>query len=133
MARAQASARGWRRLELVLLVFPVGAVLLAADEIGNRAPGERAGAWAWFLVMSAIGIFAGAWSGGRSWLGEVDAATRRSGTMLATFTALIGVVAFSFIGGLPKVVAMGVASGFLLAWVVVRAYRAAGHRPARSR
>jgi hypothetical protein len=131
MARAQ-STRGWRPLELLLLLFPAGAVLMAADEIGNWAPGERAGAWAWFVAISAVGVVAGAWSGARSPL-EVDAATRRLGTMLATFTALIGVVVFSFVGGLPRVVVMGVASGFLLAWVVVRAYRAAGHRPARSR
>lgn len=133
MARTQRSTRGWRPWELILLVFPAGAVLLAADEIGNRAPADRAGAWVWFVVLSAIGVVAGGWSGARSPLGEVDPATRRLSTMLATFTALIGVVVFSFVGGLPRVVVLGVASGFLLGWVIVRAYRAVGHRPARSR
>jgi hypothetical protein len=133
VAPTKASTHGWRPREFLLLVFPVAAVLLAADEIGSRAPGGRAGAWAWFVVMSAIGTIGGGWSGARSSLGELDAATRRLSTMLATYTALIGVVAASFVGGLPRVLVMGVVSGFLLSWVIARAFRALGQGLTRRR
>jgi hypothetical protein len=128
-APTRASTRGWRPREFLLLVFPVAAVLLAAEEVGSRAPGERAGAWAWFVALSGIGMFGGGWSGARSSLGEVDAARRQLSTMLA----LIGVVAASLVGGLPRVVVMGIVSGFLLAWVIARAYRALGQGLTRRR
>jgi hypothetical protein len=131
---AQGSTRGWRPWEFLLLVFPVGAVLLAADEIGDRAPGERASAWAWFLATAAVAVVAGGWSGARSSLGVVDTATRRRSTILATYTALVGVAAGGLVGGgLPPVVAMGVASSFLLGWVIVRAVRVLRLRVATDR
>ena len=129
MGGAQGSTGGWRPWEFLLLVFPVGAVLLAADEIGDRAPGERASAWGWFLVTAAVAVVAGGWSGARSSLGVVDTATRRRSTMLATYTALVGVAVFGLVGGLPRVVAMGVASSFLLGWVIARAVRVLRQRP----
>jgi hypothetical protein len=119
----QGSTHGWRPWEFLLLVAPVGAVLLAADEIGDRVPRERANAWGWILATAAVGVVAGGWSGARSSLGVVDTATRRLSTMLATYTALVGVAVGSLIGGLPRVVVMGVASSFLLGWVIVRAVR----------
>jgi hypothetical protein len=126
---AQGSTRGWRPREFVLLVFSVGAVLIAADEIGDRDPGERASAWGWFLATAAVAVVAGGRSGARSSLGVIDTATRRRSTMLATFTALVGVAVGGLIGGLPRVVVMGVASSFLLGWVIVRAVRVLRQRP----
>jgi hypothetical protein len=131
MARSQASTPGWRPRELSLLVFPVIAVLLAAAAIGDRPPEDRGGAWAWFVAASAVGAIVGALYGARSSLGEVDSAARQLSTTLATTVALIGVVVFSLVGGLPRVVAMGIISAFILAAVVVRAYRARGARAGR--
>ncbi len=123
VASTQGSTRGWRPWELLILVLPVGAVLLAADEISDRAPGQRASAWGWFLVTAAVGVIAGGRSGARSSLGVVHTATRRLNTILATFTALVGGALGSLVHGLPRLVAMGVASGFLLGWAIVRAVR----------
>jgi hypothetical protein len=128
--RAEAPTHGWRSRELFLLVGPVGAVLLAADEIGELAAGDRAEAWAWFVALSAIGMVVGGWSGARSPLGVSPAARRRS-TVLATYTALIGVVVAGFLGGLTRAMIMGVAGGLLLAWVIVRVFRVLRHGQAR--
>jgi cation transport ATPase len=132
MARSRASTRGWRPRELSLLVFPVIAVLMAVAEIGDRPPEDRGVAWAWFVAASAAAAIAGARYGARSSLRGVDSAARRLGTMLATSVAFfIGVVVFSFVGGMPRVVALGIVSAFILAGVVVRAYRALGARRVR--
>ncbi|HEY8114110.1 MAG TPA: hypothetical protein VII16_14845 [Actinomycetes bacterium] len=42
---------------------------------------------------------------------------------LAITAALLGGVVFQFIGGLPRVITLGVFSAFLLTTVIVRAYR----------
>jgi hypothetical protein len=123
MARTEASTPGWRRRELILLVFPVLAVLAAADEIGNRPSGDRASAWGWFLGASAVAAVVGARYGARSSLRPVDPAARRLSTRLAITAALLGGAVFQFIGGLPRVMALGVFSAFLLTTVIVRAYR----------
>jgi uncharacterized protein with ACT and thioredoxin-like domain len=43
--------------------------------------------------------------------------------MLATYSALVGVAVFGLVGGLPRVVVMGVASSFLLGGVITCAVR----------
>jgi len=112
-------------------VLPVGAVLLAVDEIGNRAAEQRGAAWAWFVAVSAAGVIGGARSGARSRLAEVDRATRRKSTTQAMLAALAGVTVFRFVGGLPRLAVLGFASGFILGSVVVRAYRALSNRPSQ--
>jgi hypothetical protein len=124
MARSETSTPGWRPRELVLLVFPILAVLFAADEIGDRPSGDRASAWGWFLGVSAVAAVAGARYGARSSLRPVDRAARRLSTSLAITAALLGGAVFQLVGGLPRVVAMEVFSAFLLTTVIVRAYRA---------
>jgi hypothetical protein len=131
MARSEASTGGWRPRELVVLVFPFLAVLFAADEIGSRPSGDRASAWGWFLGVSAVAAVVGARYGARSSLRPVDLAARRRSTCLAITAALLGGVVFQFVGGLPRVVAMGVFSAFLLTTVIVRAYRALAARTSR--
>lgn len=123
MAPSEASTGGWRSRELVLLVFPILAVLLAADEIGDRPAGDRASAWGWFLGVSAVAAVAGARYGAQS-SRPVDRAARRRSTRLAITAALLGGAVFQLVGVLPRVVAMGVVSAFLLTTVIVRAYRA---------
>jgi hypothetical protein len=54
----------------------------------------------------------------------VDPAARRLSTRLAITAALLGGAVFQVIGGMPRVVALGVFSAFLLTTVIVRAYRA---------
>jgi hypothetical protein len=123
MARTDASTPGWRRRELILLVFPVLAVLAAAGEIGDRPSVDRASAWGWFLGASAVAAVVGARYGARSSLRPVDPVARRLSTRLAITAALLGGVVFQFIGGLPRVITLGVFSAFLLTTVIVRAYR----------
>ena len=123
MASSEASTGGWRSRELVLLVFPILAVLFAADEIGDRASGDRASAWGWFLGVSAVAAVVGARYGARS-SRPVDRAASRRSTCLAITAALLGGVVFSFVGGLPRVVALGVFSAFLLTAVIGRGCRA---------
>jgi hypothetical protein len=53
----------------------------------------------------------------------VDPVARRLSTKLAITAALLGGVVFQFIGGLPRVITLGVFSAFLLTTVIVRAYR----------
>lgn len=124
MTRAQAPTRGWRSRELFLLVFPVVAVLLAADAIGGRPSAERTSAWLWFAAASGVAAIVGTLYGARSALREGDPAARRLSTGLATTAALIGVVVFRFVGGLPRVVTLGIVSAFILSAVIVRACRA---------
>jgi hypothetical protein len=133
VAHPQASTRPWRPREGLLLVFALGAVLAAADAIGEWAPGERAGAWVRFAAVSAVGVVVGGLYGARSSLGAVDPAKRRLSTSLATSAALIGVVVVGWIGVQARALAMGILGGFFLAWVTVRAWRALGHRPVRQR
>ena len=123
MARTDASTPGWRRRELILLVFPVLAVLAAAGEIGDRPSVDRASAWGWFLGASAVAAVVGARYGARSSLRPVDPVARRLSTRLAITAALLGGVVFQFIGGLPRVITLGVFSAFLLTTVIVCAYR----------
>jgi hypothetical protein len=129
----QASTRAWRPREGLLLVFALGAVLAAADAIGDWPPGQRAGAWVRFAAVSAVGVVVGGLYGARSSLGAVDPARRRLSTSLATSAALIGVVVVGWIGVQARALAMGILGGFFLAWVTVRAWRALGHRPVRQR
>jgi hypothetical protein len=133
VAHPQAPTRAWRPRESLLLVFPLGAVLAAADAIGEWAPGERAGAWVRFAAVSAVGVIVGGLYGARSSLGEVDPGTRRLSTSLATSAALIGVVVSAWIGVQARALTMGVLGGFFLAWVTVRAWRVLGHRRVRQR
>ncbi|MGH8833964.1 MAG: hypothetical protein ACRDWG_03040 [Actinomycetes bacterium] len=74
--------------------------------------------------MSAVAAVVGAGYGARSSLRPVDRAARRLSTSLAITAALLGGAVFQFVGDLPRVVAMGVFSAFLLTTVIVRAYRA---------
>jgi hypothetical protein len=53
----------------------------------------------------------------------VDPVARRLSTRLAITAALLGGVVFQFIGGLPRVITLGVFSALLLTTVIVRAYR----------
>lgn len=101
----------------------LGAVLAAADAIGEWAPGERAGAWVRFAAVAAVGVIVGGLYGARSSLGEVDPATRRLSASLATSAALIGVVVSGWIGVQARALIMGVLGGFFLSWVLVRAWR----------
>jgi hypothetical protein len=133
VAHPQASTRAWRPRESLLLVVPLGAVLAAADAIGDSAPGERTGAWVRFAAVSAVGVIVGGLYGARSSLGAVDPAKRRRSTSLATSAALIGVVVVGWIGVQARALTMGMLGGFFLAWVTVRAWRALKHRPIRRR
>jgi hypothetical protein len=110
MARTDASTPGWRRRELILLVFPVLGVLAAADDIGDRPSGAHASGWGWFLGASAVAAVVGARYGARSSLRPVDPVARRQSTRLAITAALVGGAVFQFIGGLPRVTALGVSA-----------------------
>jgi hypothetical protein len=133
VAQPQATTRAWDPRESLLLVVPLGAVLAAADAIGDWALGERAGAWVRFAAVSAVGAIVGGLYGARSSLGAVDPATRRLSTSLATSAALVGVVVAGWIGVQARALTMGVFGGFFLAWVTVRAWRALEHRRVRRR
>ena len=111
VAHPQAWTRAWRPRESLLLVFPIGAVLAAADAIGEWAPGERAGAWVRFAAVSAVGVIVGGLYGARSSLREVDRATRRLSTSLATSAALLGVVVSAWIGVQARALIMGILGG----------------------